>query len=110
FNRWPLSGLGDRYSAAGLAVFLGNPQARYPDGRMPRLPVPPETARDIAAYLLLWSKPAVGQTADASAPSADEVNALGRRLGGPGKVPVAVRGTAAADRAPRLRPLPPARQ
>ena len=53
----PLTGLGDRMSAADLAAFLGNPHGRYPDGRMPRLPVTPDEARDIAAYLLLWSKP-----------------------------------------------------
>ena len=51
-----------RASATGwrpddLAAFLGNPHGRYPDGRMPRLPVAPDAARDIAAYLLLWSKP-----------------------------------------------------
>ncbi len=56
-NRTPLAGLGDRLSAADVATFLGNPHGRYPDGRMPRLPVTPDQARDISAYLLLWSKP-----------------------------------------------------
>ena len=52
-----LTGLADRMSAADIATFLGNPHSRYPDGRMPRLPVTPAEARDIAAYLLLWLKP-----------------------------------------------------
>jgi mono/diheme cytochrome c family protein len=63
-DRVSLTNISDRLPALELASFLGNPHSRYPDGRMPRLPVNPETARDIAAYLLLWSKPtggAVGQ-------------------------------------------------
>lgn len=48
--------LADRWPAAALAAFLANPSAHYPDGRMPRLPLTPQNARDIAAYLLLWSK------------------------------------------------------
>src|SRR5688500_4346161 len=44
FDRTPLTGLKDRLPAEELAAFLGNPHARYPDGRMPRLPVPPDTA------------------------------------------------------------------
>ena len=57
-GRFPLDGLADRLGAEDLAAFLGNPHARYPDGRMPRLPLGPDQGRDIAAYLLLWSKPA----------------------------------------------------
>src|SRR5262249_35452844 len=56
-DRSPLMGLGDRLPADELAAFLANPHARYPDGRMPRLPLTPDTARNIAAFLLLWSKP-----------------------------------------------------
>ena len=76
----PLSGLSDRLPAVALAAFLGNPHARYPDGRMPRLPVTPETARDIAAYLLLWFKPF---TTDAKAPppTAPEIADVLRRIG-----------------------------
>ena len=56
-NRSPLVGVADRYSPADLVTFLGNPHGRYPDGRMPRLPVTNDQARDITAYLMLWSKP-----------------------------------------------------
>ena len=56
-GRVAFDGLGDRMGADDLAAFLGNPHGRYPDGRMPRLPVAPDVARDIAAYLLLWSGP-----------------------------------------------------
>src|SRR5206468_7030157 len=56
-NRAPLAGLADRFSTGDLVTFLGNPHGRYPDGRMPRLPVSKDDARDIVAYLLLWSTP-----------------------------------------------------
>ncbi|MBY0523030.1 MAG: hypothetical protein K2R98_06510 [Gemmataceae bacterium] len=79
-DRIPLSGLGDRMSAADIAAFLGNPHARYPDGRMPRLPVTPEAARDIAAYLLLWSKP-TETWPEVKPPTAEEINAAAKRLG-----------------------------
>jgi glucose/arabinose dehydrogenase len=78
-DRFPLVGLADRMSSEDLAAFLGNPQERYADGRMPRLPVSPSTARDVAAYLLLWSKPAA-LPAPAQSPSTEEINALARRL------------------------------
>lgn len=54
--RTALDNLKDRWPADALAGFLANPASRYPDGHMPRLPLSPEAARDIAAYLLLWSK------------------------------------------------------
>src|SRR5262249_39046743 len=79
------TGLQDRFPGEELATFLRDPQARYPDGRMPRLPFPPETSRDLAAFLLLWSKPAQVD-ASASPPTPSEVNAVARRLN--------VRGTA----------------
>jgi mono/diheme cytochrome c family protein len=78
-DRTLLTGLGDRLSAADLAAFLANPHQRYPDGRMPRLPIAPDAARNIAAYLLLWLKP----TTDAAVapPTAEEVSEALRRLG-----------------------------
>ncbi len=57
-DRIPIDGLHDRLSQAELVAFLQNPHARYPDGRMPRIPLPIDMAQNIAAYLLLWSKPA----------------------------------------------------
>ena len=90
FGRTPLTGLTDRLPAEELAAFLGNPHARYPDGRMPRLPVPQDMARDIAAYLLLWSKPARREEA-AKPPTVEEIAAVARRLG--------VRGSAASGAA-----------
>lgn len=77
-DRYPLVGLGDRLKAADLTSFLGNPHSRYPDGRMPRLPVTPEAARDITSYLLLWSRPA--ELPDVKAPSGEEIDAVARRL------------------------------
>ncbi len=46
--------LGDRWTEATLAQFLMDPQARYPDGRMPKFPLTDSEARDIAAFLLFW--------------------------------------------------------
>jgi mono/diheme cytochrome c family protein len=57
-DRIPLRGLGDRMNTQSLASFLINPQVRYPDGRMPRLPLKSTEASTLAAYLLLWSPPA----------------------------------------------------
>ncbi|HEV3257632.1 MAG TPA: hypothetical protein VG013_12170, partial [Gemmataceae bacterium] len=79
-DRVPLTGLHDRLPAEALAAFLGNPRSRYLDGRMPGLPVPPETARDIAAYLLLWSKPAATGSSTGRPPTAAETQDLARRL------------------------------
>jgi mono/diheme cytochrome c family protein len=78
-KRTALTGLANRWPASDLVTFLGNPHARYPDGRMPRLPVPSETARDIVAYMLLWSKPAELPSVDA--PTAKEIQDTVRRLG-----------------------------
>jgi hypothetical protein len=83
-DRAAFHGLGDRIDADDLAAFLGNPHARYPDGRMPRLPVAPKAARDIAAYLLLWSGPSTDHSA-AAAPNAEEVRGVARRLGVAGR-------------------------
>jgi mono/diheme cytochrome c family protein len=81
FDRTPLSGLADRLPPVALAAFLENPHPRYPDGRMPRLPVPANLGRDIAAYLLLWSKPTATRSNEAQPPSAKEIEELSRRLG-----------------------------
>jgi cytochrome c2 len=83
-GRTALDGLRDRFGADDLAAFLGNPHARYPDGRMPRLPVAPKAARDIAAYLLLWSGPSPDPAAT-PAPTAEEIRAEARRLGVSGR-------------------------
>lgn len=73
------TGLGDRMNSSDIVTFLGNPHSRYPDGRMPRLPVTPAEARDIAAYLLLWSKPS--ELPAVEAPKPDELHAAFKRLG-----------------------------
>jgi mono/diheme cytochrome c family protein len=86
-GRTPLTDLGDRFPADELAAILGNPHARYPDGRMPRLPVAPDEARNIAAYLLMWSKPA--RTDDEKPPAAEEIAEVSRRLGVRGGAPTA---------------------
>ncbi|HVK12680.1 MAG TPA: hypothetical protein VM597_28275, partial [Gemmataceae bacterium] len=76
-NRKPLVGLGDRFPAAELAAFLADPHARYPDGRMPKLTLTPAQARDIAAYLLLWSKPTARPKVEP--PTARELDEVVRR-------------------------------
>jgi cytochrome c551/c552/glucose/arabinose dehydrogenase len=80
-GRSPLLGLSDRLPAAELAGFLSNPHARYPDGRMPRLPLSPDTASDIAAFLLFWSRPAHEVVAVQKPPSPEEIDAVVKRLG-----------------------------
>src|SRR5262249_53769502 len=76
-----LVGLRDRMSAGDVAAFVGNPHTRYPDGRMPRFPVSPGQARDIAAYLLFWSPPSTDPPPAEGPPSPDEVRSVARRLG-----------------------------
>jgi len=80
-TRTPFVNLADRFTAAQLPEFLAAPRTRYPDGRMPRLPLEPRTARDIAAYLLMWSKPAVRQRSDDEPPRADEIKAIAESTG-----------------------------
>src|SRR5262249_25230857 len=75
----PLTGLGDRLPAAELAAFLADPQGRYPDGRMPKLPLDAATARNIQAFLLLWSKPSA--VAAVEAPRPDELRDAVKRVG-----------------------------
>jgi hypothetical protein len=79
-DRTPLTGFTERLPPGELAAFLGNPHSRYPDGRMPRLPVTPDAARDIAAFLLQWSKPAP-RHAELPAPTPEEITRVARRLG-----------------------------
>ncbi|HVR86187.1 MAG TPA: hypothetical protein VMU54_17830, partial [Planctomycetota bacterium] len=76
-----LEGLNDRMSARDLTAFLMNPHARYPDGRMPRIPMTPEAARDLAAYILMWSKPAMPEESIEPPVSSKEIDEVGRRLG-----------------------------
>ena len=78
-GRTALIGLGDRLRADDIATFLGNPRGRYPDGRMPHVPVAPDTARHIAAYLLLWSKPTSPPAA--RPPTAEEIRQAQQRFG-----------------------------
>lgn len=87
-DRVPLVGLGDRFGRDDLAAFLGNPRGRYPDGRMPCLPVPPDAARDIAAFLLLWSKPT--ELPHPPPPTAEEIQSALRRLGAHNQTAAAV--------------------
>jgi glucose/arabinose dehydrogenase/mono/diheme cytochrome c family protein len=78
----PLAGAGDRLPPAYLAAFLQDPASRYPDGRMPRLPVTADTARHIAAYLQFlptWKSPAGAPRAENAAE--EEVARVLRRLG-----------------------------
>jgi hypothetical protein len=74
-----LADVADRMSAADIATFLGNPHSRYPDGRMPRLPITPAEAKDIAAYLLMWSKPSEAPAVEA--PKPEELQAAFKKLG-----------------------------
>ena len=70
------------WTRTDLAAFLGNPHARYPDGRMPRLPVSPVQARDIASLLaVLVADPRRTRTPTEPQPTPEEVSALARRLG-----------------------------
>jgi len=80
-KRAAFEGLIDRTTQRHLALFLANPLVRYPDGRMPRFPVTPQTARDLAAYLLIYSRAAVLDLEEASTPTSDEIEAVAGKLG-----------------------------
>lgn len=80
-DRIPLEGLNDRMSPAQLSAFLLNPKGRYPDGRMPCIPTGPTMARDIAEYVLLWSKPAMPDVELKDPVQPAEIDAVARRLG-----------------------------
>ncbi|HXX94921.1 MAG TPA: hypothetical protein VEN81_14950, partial [Planctomycetota bacterium] len=83
-GRIPLEGLNDRMATRDFVAFLANPHARYPDGRMPRLPVAQDQARDIAAYVLMWSKPPVQEAAVEPPVTPKEIDEVGRRVGARG--------------------------
>jgi mono/diheme cytochrome c family protein len=77
-DRWPLRGLTQRFPGETLAAFLANPHGRYLDGRMPRLPLSLTQARDMAAYLLLWSESP--ELAGLAGPSSEEIQKALSRL------------------------------
>jgi glucose/arabinose dehydrogenase/cbb3-type cytochrome oxidase cytochrome c subunit len=79
-ERYPLTGLPERLPADHLAAFLQAPANRYPDGRMPKLPVSADTARHISTYLLMWAKPAASPAATPPV-TENEVQQVLRRLG-----------------------------
>jgi glucose/arabinose dehydrogenase/cytochrome c551/c552 len=80
-ERYPFEGLGDRLPADHLEAFLRQPAVRYPDDRMPRMPLTAATARDLAAYLLMHSK-AAPPAGPAEAPVRPvEIARVVRRLG-----------------------------
>ncbi len=78
-DRLPLEALADRLPSPRLAAFLENPSERFPQGAMPRVPLSPGEARDLEAYLLLWSKPASNRVEEAV--GEEEIAALQRELG-----------------------------
>src|SRR5262249_45874370 len=85
------TGLGDRFDSHHLAAFIANPASRYPDGRMPAIPLtdgvlPKEehkryNAADIAAFLLLWSKPTIADQPTKDAVTPEEIATVAKRLG-----------------------------
>jgi len=80
-DRIPLQGLNDRLGHAQLAAFLRDPKSRYADGRMPAIPLGATMARDIAAFVLLWSKPAVPDAEPKDPVQPGEIDAVAKRLG-----------------------------
>lgn len=79
-DRTGLERIADRLPPAPLGEFLQNPVLRYPDGHHPAQPLSPEFARDIAAYLLLWSKHSATAMHPEPAVTADEIEQTARRL------------------------------
>ena len=82
-DRMEFMGVKQRMSEEVLARFLLNPHDRYPDGRMPRFPLDPKEAADMAAYILLWSSSPPRKSVAPVA--AQELHALVQRLGLPAK-------------------------
>jgi mono/diheme cytochrome c family protein len=79
-GRTAFAGLRERWTPPALAAFLQDPSSRYPDGRMPRIPIDARAARDVAAYLLgTAARPAVAPPGEPPAPL--EIDAVARRLG-----------------------------
>ncbi len=79
-QRFPLDAIGGRTTSDYLAAVIANPATRYPDGRMPKLPLDADVPRHIAAYLELWARPVELPPSDA-APSASELADLAKQLG-----------------------------
>jgi glucose/arabinose dehydrogenase/cytochrome c551/c552 len=87
-GRSPIERIGERMTEEQLARFLLHPAARYPDGRMPQIPMPLGAARSIAAYLLrtAGASPAAAPDDSVSRPVAEtppteqEVEAVATRL------------------------------
>src|SRR5262249_60149304 len=50
-TNYPLQGLGNQTTSEKLAIFLQNPLAVDPSGRMPHMLLKQEEARDLARYL-----------------------------------------------------------
>ena len=80
-GRTALEGLADRLPGAQLVEFLKNPAGRYPDERHPQFALPPNTTRDIADYVLLWSKPLENISRPEPAVTAAEIEQVAKRLG-----------------------------
>ena len=80
FQRFAFTGLKDRMPAEHLAAFIGNPHGRYPDDRMPRLPLTSDATRDIAAFLLEYSTAAPSKNEALKPPSEEEIKAVFKRL------------------------------
>jgi glucose/arabinose dehydrogenase/mono/diheme cytochrome c family protein len=78
-ERTAIEGLADVLPGAHLTEFLKDPALRFPDERHPQFALAPDAARDIAAYLLLWSKPFTA-AAPAQPASAAELEQHTKRL------------------------------
>lgn len=89
----PHAKLGEKYTVASLQQFLLNPLAVRPGGRMPQVPMKPEEAADIAAYL----------TGDAKAPAAFQPDA---KLAAEGRKRFTELGCAACHTAPGIKFIP----
>src|SRR5262249_28990835 len=66
-------------SASAIGSFLLNPSGRYPAGQVTHPPVTPAEARDIATYLLMWSKPT--EVPAVESPKPQELQEAFKRLG-----------------------------
>lgn len=78
-RRRDLTSISEYLPALSLAQFLQNTHSRYPDGRCPQMSLSPETARDIAAYLLLESDTAK-RTVTFVPPTEAEIQAVLKKL------------------------------
>src|SRR5204862_2466110 len=79
-TRVPLHALSSRFDQGSLAAFVQDPDKRYPDGRMPRFPLDAKRARDLATWLLMWSKPA-GELPPVAEVKDDDVSGVLKKLG-----------------------------